>query len=104
VRLHQVRHCVLRAVKAAGVQLGGHPGAAVAPLYLGMDLLDRRDQPVPPLLRRGTRSRVEGNKRIVLETPGERQEVQHFVGTTRKRPGGNISTRFSLSRGQHFGK
>ena len=59
--------------------------------------------PFPKLAWRNNRSRAEGDKRIVPENHGEWQEVQHFVGTTRKLPGGNVSTGFSLSCGQHFG-
>ena len=51
--LHQLRHRVLRAGVAPGVQLGRHPRAAVAPPHVGVDLLDGRDQSVPPLLGRG---------------------------------------------------
>ena len=55
-------------------------------------------------LHRGIRSRAEGDKRKIPENRGERQEGQHFVGTTRKRPGGDSSTGFSLSRGEQLAK
>ena len=50
------------------------------------------------------RSRVEGDKRIVPESHGERQEGQHFGGDDQEEAGGNVSTRFSLFSGQHYRK
>jgi hypothetical protein len=44
----------------------------------------------------GNHSRAGGDKRIVPENYWERQEGQHFVGTTRKRPGGYSYIGFSL--------
>jgi len=52
----------------------------------------------------GTRSRVEGDKRIVLENYGERQEGQHLGRDDQEEAGGNVSTQFSLFSGQHYRK
>jgi hypothetical protein len=50
------------------------------------------------------RSRVEGGKRIVPENHRERKEGQHCGEDDQEEAGGNFSTQFSLSRGQHSGK
>jgi site-specific DNA recombinase len=47
---NQGRHRVLLRVVAPGVQFRCHPGAAVAPLHLGVDPLDGGDQLPPPRL------------------------------------------------------
>jgi hypothetical protein len=49
---------------------------------------------LPPSSER-IRSRAEGDKRIVPENHGERQEGRHLVGTAGKRPGGIFSPGFS---------
>ena len=49
---HELGHRVLRALVPPGVQLGGHPGAAVPTLHLGMHVLDHTRQLLPPVLGR----------------------------------------------------
>jgi hypothetical protein len=78
---HQIRHPVVfarcprrrRALRVAAVKTAHHaarPG----------DASEQRERGVQRLGLAGNRSRVEGDKRTVPETHGERQEGQHFVG------------------------
>jgi hypothetical protein len=55
-------------------------------------------------LFQGIRSRAEGDMRAVPEVPENGRSSNFSAETTKKRPGGNFATGFSLSRGQHFGK
>jgi hypothetical protein len=57
-----------------------------------------------PQKKRGNRSRAGGDKRIVPENHGERQESQYFGEDDKGEARGNFSSHFSLSGGQHFGK
>ena len=71
---HELGHRVLRAGVPAGVQLGGHPRAAVPALHLGVDLLDRRRPAPAAAARPGWRA---GRPRRSTRTGRHLQGVAH---------------------------